>query len=612
MQRSSLLRIILFIICAMMLLVIAFIAVVFSIIGQDMYIDYKEDELLPKAKQIAQQVTNLVRSNADKHTVQQMIYLSQPPDSDTATYLVDKDGTITTSDSEADAACENVVRACASKVMDGKTFSSTHTTVGVVVGVPIYGRDGSVYGAVVLVQQADLIREKVNSMALTFGIIMLSAILLTLIPTIVIFRSVTKPIRKVSDTALQMANGDLSVRAEVRGSYETQHLAESFNVLAGALQSNIEYLIIERNRLGAILNGIGEGIIAVDKSGEITHFNSSSIRLLGGNEGDQPSSLEEYRSIGELIAACLEADTSKESTISVGERLLSISITPIHEDNDSIYGAVALLRDVTENERLEQTRRDYVANVSHELRTPIASIRSLADALNDELITDPADRKRYYGYILRESMRLSSLIDDLLELSRLQSGGVAFSKMRVELFEILYDVADRMNETAQQRGRSVELLVAEDEYYAFTNSDRVEQVLIALTDNAIKHGTESCRVEIGLGLSDDGQSFLLSVSNPAQIDPADLDHIFERFYKADRAHSSEGTGLGLAIVSEVLNLLDEKISVNYKDGVIRFVFTVARDKRDGAHAALLGQHPCTGEAAALPSTFEEERTNGDV
>jgi signal transduction histidine kinase len=271
------------------------------------------------------------------------------------------------------------------------------------------------------------------------------------------------------------------------------------------------------------------------------------------------------------------------ATFGEADRRISIAVKPIYEDSGSLCGAVALMRDVTESERLEQTRRDYVANVSHELRTPIASIRGLAEALDDGMVTEPADRKRYYGYILHESMRLSSLIDDLLELSRLQSGGVAFSKLKTELYEILYDVADRMNESALQRGKTVTLNVPEGEYMAFTNPDRFEQVLIALTDNAIKHGDDECEVSIDMGVSDDGESYILTVSNPAEVDERDLEHIFERFYKADKAHSGEGTGLGLAIVSEVLNLLGEKIRVTSDMGMIRFSFTVLRDPSDGAH-----------------------------
>lgn len=573
----------------MLILVVAFVAVLFSIIGHDMYAEYKANELMPKAEIISQQVSKLSEEQADRRTIARMIYSNEYSVTDTATYVIDPFGGVITTDGIEDSAeCTPTLLSYAEKIMNGETVKIPNSKLGVIVGVPIYNENSDIVGSVILLQRHVALQEHVNSLALTFGLVLLGVMLLTLIPSFLVVRSLTKPIRNIADSALKMAKGDLSVRAEVSGSSETQHLAESFNVLAGALESNIEDLIVERNRLSAILNGIGEGIIAVDRTGEITHFNPSSVHLLGG-DGGKPSDQANYSIVSDLIGEALATDSPTETTFGVADRRISVAVKPIYEDSGSLYGAVALMRDVTESERLEQTRRDYVANVSHELRTPIASIRGLAEALDDGMVTEPVDRKRYYGYILHESMRLSSLIDDLLELSRLQSGGVAFSKLKTELYEILYDVADRMNESAQPRGKTVTLNVPEDEYMAFTNADRFEQVLIALTDNAIKHGDEGCDVSIDMGVSPDGESYILTVSNPAEVDEKDLEHIFERFYKADKAHTGEGTGLGLAIVSEVLNLLDEKIRVTSENGMIRFSFTVKRDASDGEHA--LGVFP---------------------
>lgn len=587
MRRSSLLRIILFIISAMMILVAAFVAVLFSIIGEDMYVDYKADDLLPKAQSISRQITKLYNNNADRRAIARKVYSDDFYVAEASVYVVLSDGVpISSADQEEMREADGVVKDCFERVMNGETVVSPHAAIGVVIGVPIYSSGDNAVGAVVLIHKTAKVHQRFNTLALNFGVLFIAIILFALVPLILIFRSVTKPIRKISDTAIEMSKGDLSVRAEVRGSFEAQHLAESFNVLAGALQSNIEDLIIERNRLGTVLNGIGEGIVAVDRNGVLTHFNSASLHLLGSGPDKKPTDLPEYGEIEKLVAKTLKTDSACSGMLRTADKVLSVTVTPIHEDNSSLCGAVALMHDATETERLEQTRRDYVANVSHELRTPLASIRSIADALNDEVVTDEADKKRYYGYILRESIRLSHLIDDLLELSRLQSRGVAFSKERVELYEILFDVADRMNETAMRHGGSVKLLVPEGEYYAITNSDRIEQVLVALTDNAIKHGYAGCTVEIGLSLDAVNGKYLFTVSNPAEVDPADLEHIFERFYKADKAHTGEGTGLGLAIVSEVLNLLGERIDVEYSEGVIRFTFTCERDKRDDAHPSI--------------------------
>ena len=233
---------------------------------------------------------------------------------------------------------------------------------------------------------------------------------------------------------------------------------------------------------------------------------------------------------------------------------------------------VVLLRDVTAAERLEQTRRDYVANVSHELRTPIASIRSLAEALDDGLVRTDEDRARYYGYILRESLRLSRLIDDLLELSRLQSGTVALERSAFDLNELAAQVAERMRVTASYSGIDLRYSPAAALPPCLSNRDRIEQVLVALLDNAIKYASDDGVVEVCC--RSEGERLRVEVSNSGHIDEADLPHLFERFYKADRAHAGQGTGLGLAIAREVLERLDGSIEAFNRDGFAVFSFTV--------------------------------------
>ena len=235
-----------------------------------------------------------------------------------------------------------------------------------------------------------------------------------------------------------------------------------------------------------------------------------------------------------------------------------------------------LIRDITEASRLEQTRTEYVANVSHELRTPIASIRGLADALNDGMVKKDEDKARYYGYILRESMRLSRLIDDLLELSRLQSGTIALKKQFISINELIEDVADRYVSAAREKGLNVEIDIGEP-YKVYTNPDRAEQVLVALTDNAIKYGYSGT---LRFSAEKKGDSLYISVSNPGSIADEDIDHVFERFYKADKSHAGQGTGLGLSIVYEVLDLLGERIWVKSENGTVTFTFTLSTVRPD--------------------------------
>ena len=324
-----------------------------------------------------------------------------------------------------------------------------------------------------------------------------------------------------------------------------------------------------------MLEGLGEGIIAFDTDGRVTRCNGSAAELLGGSE-ENIERIPEFKCVSDAAKRVIATGEDHLGTFERDDRVIRLSVAAIEEEGGSVAGAVALLMDMTEAERLEQTRRDYVANVSHELRTPLASIRGIADMLNDGLVKNEADKQRYYGYIQKESIRLSTLINDLLELSRLQSGGVALKLQRMELYELIMDVASRASEAAKEREMTVRIDVPEGNYLANSNPDRVEQVLVSLMDNAVKHGKEGGEIVVGIG--ETGDKWKISVENPADIERKDLEHLFERFYKADIAHTGEGTGLGLAITEEVLRLMGETIRADYEDGVIKFTFTVAKYK----------------------------------
>lgn len=227
--------------------------------------------------------------------------------------------------------------------------------------------------------------------------------------------------------------------------------------------------------------------------------------------------------------------------------------------------AVALNKCSIESEHLEQTRRDYVANVSHELRTPIASIRAIAETLNDGLVKNEEKKSSFYNSILNESIRLSALVDDLLELSRLQSGTTQFEKEVFSVYSLFKDSVEIHLERIKQLGLNFEFNIPKNTPKAYTNPARIEQVFVIILDNAIKHTGEGGK--LSLSAKWDEKKIKISVSDTGEgISPEDIDHIFDRFYKADKAHSSEGTGLGLSIAHEIMTILGESISVQSELG----------------------------------------------
>lgn len=578
MFKDTILRRIVVIILLSVLLSAVLTTAAFYYSGGRVFSGIKAKELRPRAEYLANITAEYLQGLITKETYERSIGRGFKV-WDASMYAYDACGDLFAYPANEDSTVnKDAISGLLQNVLKGETVYSPNTKnhAGVLIGEPVVSRFGNVIGALFLVKPLNELNAAMGSLIYALIISMIASILIMILPAYLGSRSIVRPIRQMNVTANAMAGGNFTAKAEEEGTDELVQLGRSLNHLSAALSATISDLTLEKNRLHAVINGIGEGIIAIDAEGKIIKTNSAALRLLGGSYADDITALPAYRQAAEDIGCVLGGETvSKE--LKVRDRILRVAITPL-TDGGRGEGAVMLIRDITEASRLEQTRTEYVANVSHELRTPIASIRGLADALNDGLVKKDEDKARYYGYILRESMRLSRLIDDLLELSRLQSGTIAFKKQFISINELIEDVADRYVSAAREKGLNVEIDIGEP-YKVYTNPDRAEQVLVALTDNAIKYGDSGT---LRFSAEKKGDSLYISVSNPGSIADEDIDHVFERFYKADKSHAGQGTGLGLSIVNEVLELLGERIWVKSENGTVTFTFTLSTVKPDNS------------------------------
>lgn len=576
MFKDTILRRIVVIILLSVLLSAVLTTAAFYYSGGRVFSGIKAKELRPRAEYLANITAEYLQGLITKETYERSIGRGFKV-WDASMYAYDACGDLFAYPASEDSTVnKDAISGLLQNVLKGESVysPSTKNHAGVLIGEPVVSYFGSVIGAVFLVKPLNELNAAMGSLIYALIISMIASSLIMILPAYLGSRSIVRPIRQMNVTANAMAGGNFTAKAEEEGTDELVQLGRSLNHLSAALSATISDLTLEKNRLHAVINGIGEGIIAIDAEGKIIKTNSAALRLLGGSYADDITALPAYRQAAEDIGCVLGGETvSKE--LKVRDRILRVAITPL-TDGGRGEGAVMLIRDITEASRLEQTRTEYVANVSHELRTPIASIRGLADALNDGLVKKDEDKARYYGYILRESMRLSRLIDDLLELSRLQSGTIAFKKQFISVNELIEDVADRYVSAAREKGLNVEIDIGEP-YKVYTNPDRAEQVLVALTDNAIKYGDSGT---LRFFAEKKGDSLYISVSNPGSIADEDIDHVFERFYKADKAHAGQGTGLGLSIVNEVLELLGERIWVKSENGTVTFTFTLSTVRPD--------------------------------
>ena len=576
MFKDTILRRIVVIILLSVLLSAVLTTAAFYYSGGRVFSGIKAKELRPRAEYLANITAEYLQGLITKESYERSIGRGFKV-WDASMYAYDACGDLFAYPANEDSTVnKDAISGLLQNVLKGESVYSPNTKnhAGVLIGEPVVSRFGNVIGALFLVKPLNELNAAMGSLIYALIISMIASSLIMILPAYLGSRSIVRPIRQMNVTANAMAGGNFTAKAEEEGTDELVQLGRSLNHLSAALSATISDLTLEKNRLHAVINGIGEGIIAIDAEGKIIKTNSAALRLLGGSYADDITALPAYRQAAEDIGCVLGGETvSKE--LKVRDRILRVAITPL-TDGGRGEGAVMLIRDITEASRLEQTRTEYVANVSHELRTPIASIRGLADALNDGLVKKDEDKARYYGYILRESMRLSRLIDDLLELSRLQSGTIAFKKQFISINELIEDVADRYVSAAREKGLNVEIDIGEP-YKVYTNPDRAEQVLVALTDNAIKYGYSGT---LRFSAEKKGDSLYISVSNPGSIADEDIDHVFERFYKADKAHAGQGTGLGLSIVNEVLELLGERIWVKSENGTVTFTFTLSTVRPD--------------------------------
>ena len=419
---------------------------------------------------------------------------------------------------------------------------------------------GEVVGAVFMSQSMTEVMSGMKALSdtITFSLLLVA---LMLLPIALFFaRRISRPLASMRSTALTMAGGDLTARADDQREDEFGELGRALNVLSAELGATISSLELERNRLQSLINGLSEGIIAVDAAGATTLINPTVYSLLE-LPPDAANVRDALPEVFRMFDEALSSGQSLRETIWQGPVALRLSISPLMKQDGSVSGCVGIVSDVTSAERLEQTRRDYVANVSHELRTPLTAMRALVEPLRDGLIRTDEQRQQTYNVILREIMRLSRLVSDMLELSRLQSGRASLSRSVFSPKPLL----DLIHETYSAYAEDYQQIFIYDVPDALPqvsgNPDRTQQVLVALLDNAFKYTPEDGVVTLRARV--EGGVIRVSVRDTGiGIGPEDLPHVFDRFYKADKSHGGKGTGLGLAIAYEIMKQLGEEMKVS--------------------------------------------------
>jgi len=486
------------------------------------------------------------------------------------------------------AEVQNVLRG---QTVENKNLLLLNGETAVSVGIPVRDTDGNVTGVILVIKQIKRIQSAFNQLNNV-----LTGTILAILPVVMVLvafstNRLSRPLHDMSNAAIEMSKGRFNVRANERASGEIGILARALNTLCDNLSQTIYQLQSEKRQLNQLLSSFTDGVAAIDNIGCLTHYNPALMKMFGAVEVKVPMDLVPDASIWEMFRSVYESrePASLHYTLP-NDRTLWITIVPVTDEEGECTGVVGLFKDVTDLERLEKTRRDYVANVSHELRSPLTAVRGLLEPLSDGMIQDEETRQRYYRIMLREVVRLSRLITDMLELSRLQSGTEHMELHAVDLEELLQDTRQNYLNEATQRGIQL-ILDAKGVPFAMTDEDRVEQLLVILLDNAMHYTPEGGSITIR-AVETTGDRILVTVADTGcGISAEDLPQVFERFYKTDKSRREGGTGLGLSIAKQIIDRLGENIFVESEVGVgTSFHFTL---KKYVSNAIALGPSSAT-------------------
>jgi len=450
---------------------------------------------------------------------------------------------------------------------------------------PIFGPNNAVIGAVHVSAPHAWVFRQLQRMARPLATATLLGLIAAVVVGTVLSRRITRPLEDLGRAATRISGGDLSGRVPIDGTEEIGRLGRTFNTMAERLQETIGAISDERNRIEAIIAGMTDAVIATDRHDTIMLLNRAAQDLLRVSREDAlgrgaPTVFGNRRLAAMLHEATAYGRATAEELPpgAMGDRVVEAHCAPIRNSAGEVTGAVAVLRDVTELRQTERLRRELTANVSHELRTPLTSIKGFAETLLDGAMKDEETCRRFLSIINGETDRLVNLVDDLLDLSLLESKRVTLDLKPVDLGDLVAHTVDKLRPLAQTSHLTL-VQSAPSGLVVFADANRLEQVLTNLVDNALKYTPAGGRIEVQAAAVN-GEVEVAVFDTGNGIRPEDLPHVFERFYRADRSRTrgSGGTGLGLAIAKHIVEAHGGRISVSSRvDEGTTFKFSIPRN-----------------------------------
>jgi len=447
--------------------------------------------------------------------------------------------------------------------------SQVDDTQYLMIGVPLsqYEKEN---GAVFIYQSLEVMEQTTK---LTTKFILLAAgvaIVLTTIFAFFLSTRITSPLRKMREAAFEVARGKFDTKVPILTHDEIGELATAFNQMGRQLKFNMNALSQEKEQLTSILSSMADGVITFNRDGTILITNPPAemfLRYWYYEQGIGSENTDAVPSeVMELFQLAVNTEKEQVGEISAQGRTWVIIVSPLYNKR-FIRGAVAVVRDMTEERKLDKLREDFIANVSHELRTPISMLQGYSEAIVDDIAQTDEEKKEMAKVIYDESLRMGRLVNELLDLARMEAGHILLTVESIEIEPYLNRVIGKFHGLAKEKGIDLLVEIDTNESVFRFDPDRIEQVLTNLIDNAIRHVPESAAIKISGRMDDRGLYIEVNDQGPG-IPEEDLPFLFERFYKADKSRTRgvSGTGLGLAIAKNIIEAHRGIISVKSKLG----------------------------------------------
>jgi two-component system phosphate regulon sensor histidine kinase PhoR len=539
--------------------------------ARDIYVDRLSDELRNQASIIADSVQRQVASSPDDASLRSLVQELSTRTGSRIT-LIDGNGVVV-ADSNADpstmenhASRPEVIEALGAGLGDDERSSRTLDEGFLYIAVRVSPDSNMVVRLAVPLTDID---RTVDEMQRAIWIAAAIAIALTITIALVISDRIVSPLQDLRRQAAAIAKGDLGVRVDPASTSEIGDLGRAFNTMTRRLAESRKALDETRYRMEAILAGLSDGVVLTDQDGVVLRMNEAAEEMFQVAEHAAiglpfVQACRDYE-IDALLRSALDGESHRLAAVEHGLNRKTLLTTAQVISNESERLGLVVLRDVSELRRLETVRREFVANVSHELRTPLTSIRALVETLETGAIDDPGMANEFLGRIVGEVDRLTALVEDLLDLARLEAGRSPLRRSWADPAELVHRGADRL--LPQIERAQLTLNVTSDPGLPRIEVDesRIEQVLLNLVHNAIKFTPPGGTISVHVSANAD--EIVVEVSDTGiGVSQDDLARLFERFYKSDKARRSDGTGLGLAIAKHIIQSHGGDISVTSKVG----------------------------------------------